>query len=324
MNTVDNTNYKKKNILAAVSGLLLVALMSGCGRENTIWIGTAGEQDAEMISNVNEEASFLQKGDSEFSQGQSELQQEQAALQQEQSDLQREQLAQILPEGKNIWTEGQMLPDGQQILSEQGTEAKDEALIRIYVCGAVVNPGVVSVPEGSRVEDALLEAGGFTSEAMREAWNLADWVFDGQMLYFPEEGEDLDSLLSGGWPGYGLGGGQGAGAGRNTGTGSTVSGGQSVGIGSNVSGSQGVGAVQNADGGQNVSAGQNQVSGLVNINTADAAVLVTLPGIGESRAQDIIAYREKNGSFANCEDIMKVSGIKASIYEKICDRITVK
>lgn len=65
-------------------------------------------------------------------------------------------------------------------------------------------------------------------------------------------------------------------------------------------------------------------SGLVNINLADAATLTTLPGIGESRAQDIIAYREKNGAFANTEDIMLVSGIKTSLYEKICDKITVK
>ena len=64
-------------------------------------------------------------------------------------------------------------------------------------------------------------------------------------------------------------------------------------------------------------------AGLVNINTADAAQLCTLPGIGESRAADIIAYREACGSFASCEDIMKVSGIKESVYNKIKDRITV-
>lgn len=64
--------------------------------------------------------------------------------------------------------------------------------------------------------------------------------------------------------------------------------------------------------------------GLIDINTADAGQLCTLPGIGESRAADIIAYREANGSFESCEDIMKVSGIKKSVYEKIKDKITVK
>lgn len=72
-------------------------------------------------------------------------------------------------------------------------------------------------------------------------------------------------------------------------------------------------------------AGQEAAAGgLVNINTADAAQLCTLPGIGESRAADIIAYREANGGFGACEDIMRVSGIKESVYRKISDRITVK
>ena len=64
-------------------------------------------------------------------------------------------------------------------------------------------------------------------------------------------------------------------------------------------------------------------AGLVNINTADAAVLQTLPGIGESRAAAIIAYREQNGAFTCIEDIMKVSGIKQAAFEKLKDRITV-
>ena len=61
---------------------------------------------------------------------------------------------------------------------------------------------------------------------------------------------------------------------------------------------------------------------LVNINTANAEQLCTLPGIGESRAGDIIAYRESNGGFGAPEDIMKVSGIKESVYEKLKDKIT--
>ena len=59
----------------------------------------------------------------------------------------------------------------------------------------------------------------------------------------------------------------------------------------------------------------------VNINTAGVSELTTLPGIGESRAESIIAYRETHGSFAKIEDIMKISGIKGAAYEKIKDRI---
>lgn len=62
--------------------------------------------------------------------------------------------------------------------------------------------------------------------------------------------------------------------------------------------------------------------GLVNINTADVQELCTLPGIGSARAGDIIAYREKNGGFERIEDIMKVSGIKESAFEKLKDKIT--
>ena len=65
-------------------------------------------------------------------------------------------------------------------------------------------------------------------------------------------------------------------------------------------------------------------TGLVNINTADADELMTLPGIGSSRAQAIIEYREANGGFAAVEDVMNVSGIKASAYAKIKDLICVR
>lgn len=179
----------------------------------------------------------------------------------------REAVAQELPE-----TAGQSEASGESGAGEgaAGAERSDaraqEALIRVYVCGAVANPGVVEIPRGSRVEDALNAAGGFGADAGREAVNLADWVSDGQKLYFPREGEEA----------------------------------------------------------QESEAGSEAGSGLVNINTADVAALCTLPGIGESRARDIISYREANGGFESCEDIMKVSGIKTGAYEKIRDKITVQ
>lgn len=65
-------------------------------------------------------------------------------------------------------------------------------------------------------------------------------------------------------------------------------------------------------------------SSQVNINTADVAALCSISGIGESRARDIVAYRETNGYFTSIEDIMKVSGIKNGLFEKIKTQITVK
>lgn len=161
---------------------------------------------------------------------------------------------------------GQSAAGSQSGSGEQTKTEQHNATIRVYVCGAVVNPGVVEIPEGSRVEDALEAAGGFGATAGREAVNLADWVTDGQKLYFPTAEEAVEESVS----------------------------------------------------------EAEAASGLVNINTADLATLCTLPGIGESRAQDIISYRETNGRFESCEDIMKVSGIKTAAYEKIRDKITVQ
>lgn len=62
----------------------------------------------------------------------------------------------------------------------------------------------------------------------------------------------------------------------------------------------------------------------VNINTADLETLMTLPGIGETYAQRIIDYREEKGAFASIEEIMEVSGISESRFEKIRDYITVE
>ena len=65
-------------------------------------------------------------------------------------------------------------------------------------------------------------------------------------------------------------------------------------------------------------------AGLVNLNTADVQQLCTLTGIGTSRAEDIIAYREKEGPFQSIEEIKNVAGIKEGTYQKIKDKIVVE
>lgn len=86
-------------------------------------------------------------------------------------------------------------------------------------------------------------------------------------------------------------------------------------------------AVPGADAGGTTaaaSAAGTEVSGAkVNINTASAQELTSLPGIGDSRALDIISYRTENGGFKSIEDIMKVSGIKTALFNRIKDKITV-
>ena len=65
-------------------------------------------------------------------------------------------------------------------------------------------------------------------------------------------------------------------------------------------------------------------SGLVDLNTATKEQLMTLTGIGEARAKDILAYREEYGRFQTIEDIMKVPGIKDAAFAKIKDEIVVR
>lgn len=64
-------------------------------------------------------------------------------------------------------------------------------------------------------------------------------------------------------------------------------------------------------------------SGKININTAGVKELMTLSGIGEAKASDIISYREEHGPFSDISDIMKIQGIKEGIYHKIKDKITI-
>ena len=62
---------------------------------------------------------------------------------------------------------------------------------------------------------------------------------------------------------------------------------------------------------------------IVNINTASKETLMTLNGIGESKAKLIIEYRETNGNFKTTDEIKNVKGIGEAIYEKIKDSITI-
>lgn len=65
-------------------------------------------------------------------------------------------------------------------------------------------------------------------------------------------------------------------------------------------------------------------SNVVNLNTADAEALKTLSGIGDAKAQAILAYREEHGAFSSIEEIMQVPGIKESTFFAIKDKIAVK
>lgn len=179
---------------------------------------------------------------------------------------------------------------------------QDDALSRssvyiVHICGAVQNPGVYELPEGSRVMDAVEAGGGFLEEADQAACNLAQPIIDGCQIYImtKEESSALDETArrAGIWE-----------AEEPVMSGSLPASGQTA-----------------ASGNAAVTSGTD--AGKVNINTADVSALKTLSGIGDSRAAAIVAYREEHGTFTCIEDIMKVSGIKQAAFEKIKDRITV-
>jgi competence protein ComEA len=68
---------------------------------------------------------------------------------------------------------------------------------------------------------------------------------------------------------------------------------------------------------------RKDLSGKINLNTATPKMLKDLPGIGDSKANAIIAYRERSGGFKNVDELLKVKGIGPKIFAQIKDRITV-
>lgn len=223
-------NYKKKKYKITVANVVIIIMcwiLCSCEKREQ---GTEILLD-DVVLNTQETNLFAEKGEKTVN----ELEQEKV------SDLEAEKL-------------------------EKNQELETKPMCYVYVCGAVNHPGVVVLPEGSRVQDAIEAAGGMTAQAEDTFINLAAKVEDAQKLLVPtkEQAESLEALQSA------------------------------------------------------------EENGLVNINQADSSELCTLSGIGESRAADIIAYREEHGNFIVIEDIMKVPGIKESVFHKIKEKITIE
>lgn len=160
----------------------------------------------------------------------------------------------------------------------------------VHICGAVSAPGVYELPAGSRIIDAVEAGGGFLPEADEACCNLAEEIVDGCQIYIMTKTESCAD-------------------------GQTE---KKAGIQTSPDSD-----MQTTDRNARSNSAPALENGLVNLNTADVAALMTLPGIGESRAKAIISYREQHGAFAKIEDIMKISGIKQAAFSKIKDKITV-
>lgn len=170
----------------------------------------------------------------------------------------------------------------------------------VYVVGAVAHPGVVRVPVGERVSDALDAAGGAGGDADLTRLNLARPVVDGERVYVPRVGEtEVPAELQ---PGGAVVGSGAAGGGGPVGAGGVVGGA----AGSGVGGTGGVGE-----------------DAVVDLNAADTTALETLPGIGPALAQRILAWREEHGGFRSVEDLLEVSGIGDGRFAELRDRVRV-
>lgn len=141
--------------------------------------------------------------------------------------------------------------------------------LRVYVCGAVAQPGVYRLPPGSLVDDAIRAAGGPTGDADLIRINLAMELRDQQQVIVPRVGEALPA--------------------------------EAV--------SEGVAPTPPIE--------------PVRLNTATAAELETLPGIGPSLARRIVEYRDTYGPFETLEDLLNVPGVGPSILEGLRDRVVI-
>lgn len=79
--------------------------------------------------------------------------------------------------------------------TEKATEKEESILLYVYICGEVKEPGVYTMPEGSRICDVFSAAGGLTEGAAEDYWNQARLLTDGEMIYVPTKEEASERAL---------------------------------------------------------------------------------------------------------------------------------
>lgn len=165
-------------------------------------------------------------------------------------------------------------------------DEKKEVVSNFYidVKGAVKDPGVYLVSSGERVIDAIEKAGGLSKNANTSNINLAQKL-ESEMVVVVYTNSEIKK--------------------------------NSPKLSCDTTCNCDVIEINNCI------KNENSNSNLVNINTAGIDELMTLSGVGESKAKSIISYREENGSFKTVEDIKNVSGIGESLFLSIKDKITV-
>lgn len=162
---------------------------------------------------------------------------------------------------------------------------QETSSIYVHLVGAVKEPGVYEVTTATRLYELVKLAGGLTGEAAGDYVNQAITLGDGQRIYIPT----LEEVAK-------------------------------------LSQNQRMEGDKTLENGNN-SDTQNQTvlqTDRININTASLDQLMTLPGIGQAKADSIINYRTQNGLFTKIEELMNISGIKEGLFGKVKEYISVE
>lgn len=197
-------------------------------------------------------------------------------------------------------TQSTAQPSANPSASAQGG-ASGEGTVRVHVAGAVNNPGVYTLPAQGRAVDAIAAASGAAADADLDRVNLAGALSDGVQIYVPHRGETAAPAQI-----------QPNGGTANAGQGNAANG----------------AAQNNAAQPQpartlTASGSAQKGSTPVNINTATAEELQSLPRIGPAMAQRIIAWREAHGGFRSVDELDAVPGIGPSMLENLRPLVTV-
>lgn len=203
-----------------------------------------------------------------------------------------------------------------EISKKEKDKEKEDKKNKIFVDikGAIKKPGVYEMDEDKKVIDVVYQAGGLSEEADTTYVNLAKKISDEMVIIIYTKDQIKEA--------------------KKTELISTEANGSCICpkisndacINNNKSNNKESNTSKNSNTkstNQEKKEEEATTNGLININTATKEELQTVSGIGESKAQAIIDYREEHGNFNTIEDILNVSGIGESIYEKIKDHITV-
>lgn len=188
----------------------------------------------------------------------------------------------------------------QQEKSGEGSPATSQVRIKVFVCGAVSQEGVYELESASRVIDAVQAAGGFSGNADSRYVNQAAPLTDGMKLCIPTKAETAKMR-----------------AGKES---AAPAEDQTMIPARQESG---IADLQTAGTDETHPQPFAEGSGKVNLNTASRQELCTLPGIGETKADAILAYRSAHGPFSRIEEIKKIPGIKDKLFLKIKSKISV-